>query len=200
MTENEISLFFSMIRERKFWYDFSLTQFLLACRVQEIAGLQKANIDFKNRVITIREVVVWSKKTKQFSYLKKLPKNGEEKVLYLSDELLEVLKARIETDKSNSPYVFHDGGLPLNYRRIQYNYEWALDKVGLGEKFSGTHFLRHSMATLVRSVTGSLDSVQALTGHKDNKLVQHYAGLQIDESKKAIIAVGKYMVERSMLH
>ncbi len=37
--------------------------------------------------------------------------------------------------------------------------------------------MRHSMATITRMVTGSLDATQAVTGHRDQKLVQHYATL-----------------------
>ena len=53
------------------------------------------------------------------------------------------------------------------------------------------------MATLTRAVTGSLDSAQAVTGHKDMKLAQHYAGLQKDENKKALLAVEGYLNEQS---
>ena len=53
------------------------------------------------------------------------------------------------------------------------------------------------MATLTRQVTGSLNSTQAVTGHKDFKLVQHYAGLGNEENKKAIMAVENHLIENS---
>lgn len=45
-----------------------------------------------------------------------------------------------------------------------------------GIPYSGTHCLRHGMATLARKVGGmGLDSVVAMTGHKDLKLAAHYS-------------------------
>ena len=60
----ELKLFLEALNERPFWYDFALTQLLLAGRVQEVAGLQKKNIDFRQRKLIVKEVAIWSKKTK----------------------------------------------------------------------------------------------------------------------------------------
>lgn len=196
----ELKLFLDALIERPFWYDFALTQLLIAGRVQEVAGLQKKNIDFKFRNLLVKEVVVWSKKTKKFDELKGMPKNGEIRKIHLGDELLRILKKRIDQDAFNTGFVFHDKGQPLGYRQIQYNYDWALKKAGLGDRFSGTHILRHSMATLTRQVTGSLNSTQAVTGHKDFKLVQHYAALDNGENKKAIMAVESHLIKNSFFN
>jgi len=51
------------------------------------------------------------------------------------------------------------------------------------------------MATLTRLVTGSLNSTQAVTGHKDFRLVQHYGEIDRDENRKAITAVEKHLTE-----
>lgn len=193
----ELKAFLEALKARPFWYDFALTQLLVAGRVQEIAGLQKQNVDFRQKRIIIKDVAVWSKTTKRFDHLKPVPKNGQIREIYLSDELLRILKNRIDEDRSNSRFVFHDSGEPLSYRQIQYNYDWALGQSGLSDRFSGTHILRHSMATLTRKVTGSLTSAQAITGHKDLKLAQHYAGVPEDENMKAIVAVEKYLNEES---
>ena len=191
----EIKLFLDALKERPFWYDFALTQLLCAGRVQEIAGLQKKNVDFKSKRLIIKEVVVWSKQTKRFDHLKPIPKNGETREVFLCEQLSEVLEKRILGTISHSNYVFHEHGEPVSYRQIQYNYEWALIQAGLSDLFSGTHFLRHSMATLTRLVTGSLNSTQAVTGHKDFRLVQHYGEIDRDENRKAITAVEKHLTE-----
>lgn len=197
MSAEELKLFFDVLKERPFYYDFALTQLLTAGRVQEIAGLQKKNVEFDKALIIIKEVAVWDKKTKKFDHLKSTPKNGEVREVHLSQELRKILQKRISNDRTNSTFVFHDAGQPLTYRQIQYNYDWALEKAGLSKRFSGTHILRHSMATLTRQVTGSLDSAQAVTGHKDSRLVQHYAYLDRDENKRAIQAVEEFMNQES---
>jgi integrase len=194
---SELKLFLEALKERPFWYEFALTQLLIAGRVQEVAGLQKKSIDFANRKLIIKDVAVWSKKTKKFEELKPVPKNGEIREAYLSEELNRLLARRINEDRSQSGFVFHIEGQPITYRQAQYNYDWALSKAGLSDRFSGTHILRHSMATLTRQVTGSLNSTQAVTGHKDFKLVQHYAGLDNEENKKAIMAVENHLIANS---
>jgi integrase len=193
MSSSELKLFLEALKGRPFWYNFALTQLLTAGRVQEIAGLQKRSLDFKQARLIIKDVAVWDKKTKKFDHLKNLPKNGEIREVHLGDELVRVLGKQVQIDSSNSQFVFHICGVPLTYRQIQYNYEWALEKAGLSDRFSGTHFLRHSMATLTRRVTGSLDSAQAVTGHKDSRLVQHYAHLDSEENKRAIVAVENFL-------
>lgn len=72
-------------------------------------------------------------------------------------------------------FVFHVEGRPLNYGTIQLNYRRAIKKADL--PYSGTHILRHGMATLARKVGGGLDAVIAMTGHKDYKLADHYSKL-----------------------
>jgi len=49
------------------------------------------------------------------------------------------------------------------------------------------------MATITRRVTGSLDSTQAVTGHKDQKLVQHYADLPSNTQVEAVSQVEEFM-------
>jgi hypothetical protein len=58
-------------------------------------------------------------------------------------------------------------------------------------------FLRHSVATMTRKHCGSLEIVQAVTGHKDQKLVQHYA--QFAPSNHQKLAVEK-LVNKSNWH
>ena len=106
--------------------------------------------------------------------------------------LFKSLKKQIGDRKSG--YVFTDDkGPPLSYREIQYNYACALKDAGLFGEFSGTHFVRHSMATITRLATGSLEATQAVTGHKNQRLVQHYAALDTSLNKEAILKVERFM-------
>lgn len=73
-------------------------------------------------------------------------------------------------------------GRPLNYCTIQVNYKKAIKKADL--PYSGTHILRHGMATLARKVGGGLDAVVAMTGHKDYKLADHYSKLDSEYQRE----------------
>lgn len=88
-----------------------------------------------------------------------------------------------ELRAEGSNYLFHVNGKPLNYCTIQSNYRSAQRKAGL--KVTGSHCLRHGMATLARKVGGmGLDSVIAMTGHKDTKLADHYSKISAEVQKQ----------------
>lgn len=94
-------------------------------------------------------------------------------------------------------FVFHVNGVPLSYAVIQLNYREAQRKSGV--PYSGTHILRHGMATLARKVGGGLDAVFAMTGHKDYKLADHYSKLdnefQKETSEKVMETYRKKLVD-----
>jgi len=49
------------------------------------------------------------------------------------------------------------------------------------------------MGTITGKVTGSLDAAQAVTGHKDIKMAQHYASIPTEANKMAVNEVEKFM-------
>ncbi|MBY0383649.1 hypothetical protein K2X05_00695 [bacterium] len=84
--------------------------------------------------------------------------------------------------------MFQIGGKPLNYCTIQANYRAAQTRTGI--PYRGTHCLRHGMATLARKVGGSgLDSVVAMTGHKDLKLADHYSKIDGEVQKDTSLKI-----------
>ena len=196
---DELKAFFSEMSKDEYWYNFALLQFLSACRVSEIAGLQKKNVCFKTKRIFIQNVVIWSRTNKKFLQLKAYTKNTETKTVHMTPTLEVVLKSQL-SQANQSDFVFTKNNNPLDYREIQYHYDKALKRAGLADKFSGTHLLRHSMATLTRNVVGTIDAVQAVTGHKDWKLAQHYGALGEDQNKKALNAVETELIQRGFFN
>ncbi|MBF0361986.1 MAG: site-specific integrase [Oligoflexia bacterium] len=192
MLPNEIMQFFSELSP--FFRDFATIQFYSASRVHEIAGLQTFNINLVDRWFLIKHVVVWDK-SKRFLELKPYPKNGIARYCHMNPILEEIIRIKLADVPTGCNYLFHIEGKPLCYRKIQYEYDKALKKCGLGDKYSGTHIMRHSMATLTRRVTGSLDATQAVTGHRDQKLVQHYADLPSETQANAVVSVEQFMVK-----
>jgi integrase len=191
MSQLDIERFLSAL-DKGVYQDAAIFQFLLALRIQEAAGIQLKDISLGgDPQVEIKNVVIWGP-NKKFERLKSKPKNGEIRTCYLSDELVQIVRRRQKESHPNCNFLFHDGGQPLAYRAIQYRYNKALKKIGLYGEFSSTHFIRHAMATMARREMGSLEAVQAVTGHKDQKLVQHYAQFAPSEMQKnAVIQISK---------
>ena len=193
LKQEEVKLFLASLQQHclPIIYDFCVCQFYMASRVQEPAGLLKECVDLEERAILIKNVVVWFRETKKFDYLKPIPKNKSVRYCHIPDTLLVVLKRRI--NQSPSKYVFEIDGKPLEYSFILRQYNKALKKAGLGHKYSGTHIMKHSPASLTRKATGSLDSTQAMTGNKDIRVVQHYAGGPEDKQIDAVLQLEELM-------
>lgn len=187
----ELISFFSYLP--LFWRDFAEAQFYMGARVSEVAGLQAECIDLKEKEIRIQYVTIWSYKIKKFEYLKECTKNGEISYASMNSKLEEIMRRRLD-DHSNG-FLFHLEGEPLSYRQIQYQYNLALKKAGLFHKYSSTHIMRHSMGTITRKVTGSVDMAQAVTRHKDIQVAQQYASLPTEANKKAVNDVYSYLSE-----
>lgn len=171
--------------------DLALFQYLTASRVGEVAGLQWTRINFERREIVIMETCYWDMSNKVFKSLNPFPKNKTPRPVYMTDDLYEILK-RMEAHKiEGCNFVFHIEGRPLNYCTIQVNYREAQRKAKL--PYSGTHILRHGMATLARKVGGGLDAVIAITGHKDLKLADHYSKNLGDLQKDVSIKIANHL-------
>ena len=108
-------------------------------------------------------------------------------VRFINDLLLEIIQNRLKERHPKSEFLFHINGKPLNYCTIQVNFRKAQRKDGV--KHTGTHILRHGMATFVRSITRSLDATMAMTGHKDIKLADHYSSIGREVQKETSLLV-----------
>lgn len=161
--------------------DLAMMQFYCAGRIGEICGLQWSNIDLKNRRMLIKHTSVFHPINKTFLELKAFPKNKEARPVFITDEILVLLKRREAFKVLGNDFVFQVEGRPINYCTVQLNYREAQRKSGV--PYSGTHILRHGMAKLARQVGGGLDAVLAMTGHKDLKLADHYSKCDEDDQK-----------------
>lgn len=167
--------------------DLAKFQFYTASRISEAAGLQWSRIDFENKGLTIMETCRWDMRTKVFIELNPHPKNKEPRPVYLTAEILEILKARMAFKIPGNDFVFHVEGRPLNYGTIQLNFREAqrISRI----PYTGTHILRHGMAKLARHVGGGLDAVLSMTGHKDHKLANHYSKLDKEFQKETSLKI-----------
>lgn len=155
-----------------FYKRFAIAQVCMAARCGEVAGLLKKNVDFEKGTVTIRKVMVWIKSTPK---IKPFPKNGQERVVHMNDTLRKVLKEQMLLSHPDSPFVFSynkpDG---IRYNSINKAFNTAWKRSGL-EQFSGTPIVRYFAARTAREMYGSLEHVQAMTGHKSQALAAHYS-------------------------
>ncbi|MBF0361168.1 MAG: site-specific integrase [Oligoflexia bacterium] len=180
MPPESLVLFFSTLPQ--FWRDVAQFQFFTATRIGEVAGLQISSIDFKRKTVTIENNAVFNHTGDKHIIELKPPKNGESRILNITGQLEEILRRRLMENVKGCTYLFNINGSPLSYRQCQNNYNRVLKKTGLYQKgYRSTHFLRHSAATITREICGGLDYVAAMTGHKDMKMLQHYASLSADK-------------------
>jgi integrase len=204
MTLEQVQLFLDSF-EDQFWRDFAEIHFFMAGRSQEIGGMQWENVNFAKGLIRVSDVSIWGE-NKRFTRLKEIPKNGEERIVYLNTRMKTILMRR-QQNKSNKlcpffrestgerlSFVFEIDGVPVSYRSIQYHYNKALKKAGLYAQFKSTHILRKAMANIVRQEMG-LDAAQAAGGWKSREVVEKtYTDAPDKLNKEAVDFMEKMVV------
>lgn len=182
--------FFSALPE--LYADLAMVQFFVAGRISETAGIQISNIYMEEEYLMIKDSCVWFNSSKMFEYLKPYPKNTEPRRVHIHPLLREIIERRLRARKKGCNFLFHVDGKPLNYCTIQVNYRRAQTRTGI--PYRGTHCLRHGMATLARKVGGmGLDSVMAMTGHKDLKLADHYSKIDGEVQKDTSLKIVEHI-------
>ncbi|MES2855730.1 MAG: site-specific integrase [Bdellovibrionota bacterium] len=182
--------FFSALPE--LYADLAMIQFFCAGRIGETAGIQISNIYLEEEYFMIKDAISWCNTSKMFEYLKPFPKNKEARRVHIHPLLREIIVRRLRARAKGCNYLFHVDGRPLNYCTIQLNYRLAQQKTGI--PYRGTHCLRHGMATLARRVGGmGLDSVIAMTGHKDLKLADHYSKIDGELQKETSLKIVEHI-------
>lgn len=184
--------FFSALPE--LYRDLAMFQFFTAGRISEAAGVQISNIYMDQEFLVIKDVCSWCNSSKMFEYLKPYPKNREPRRVHIHSALREIIERRLKARTKGCNFLFHVDGKPLNYCTIQSNYRHAQRRTKI--PYTGTHCLRHGMATLARKVGGmGLDSVIAMTGHKDLKLADHYSKIDGEVQKETSLKILNHIQE-----
>jgi len=175
-----------------FYRDIAEVQFYCGARIGEVVGIQTKNIDLDRKVLKIEEVITWVRGTPT---IRKLPKNGQPREVYINDALFVVISRWLRRQKKNCPFLFHDDGKPLRYNRINQNYNRGWRSAGLW-KYSGTHQVRYAAAQMARKLTSSLCAVSSVTGHQSKSMAEKYSVQKsIDLNKSSLILIEKHMAE-----
>lgn len=165
------------LREVMLSSHFRLVRFaiLTGLRREEQFSLEWANIDLKNKVLTIPR-----------------SKHGDTRHVPLSDEAIETLKAiRMETQVM-SPWCFPSQNPTTHidaqnfYKRI---YLPALEKAGI--KGIVWHTLRHTCASRLVMAGVDIRTVQEIMGHKTLTMTMRYSHLSEGHLNEAINRISK---------
>lgn len=168
-------------------YVLSVLQILTGLRIGEACALRWNDIDFARNTLVVSRTVIWSRKAGVQTEISDVTKTGEVRDIPLLSEVRAVLLDLREQSGRQLGLVFSKNGTePLSYRAVQYRYNRAFAKAGIG--FSSTHILRHSFATDFLTKTSDPSALQGILGHTTSKQTSHYAKITSDLKQRAMNA------------
>lgn len=137
------------------------------CRVSECVKLKTENINFKERIASIRG-----------------GKGNKDRTIILSNQWLKKAKKYIARKKAKTAYVFSKkNGKPLSSDTVQRIVKEAAEKAGIQKRVT-PHALRHSYATHLLEAGENIRKIQELLGHSDLSTTQIYTRVSMQELKK----------------
>jgi integrase len=169
------------------YYALALVQFSFGLRIGEACGLAWSNLDLKNRVAVIDQVVIWHHTTWEAT-IKKRPKNGKVRVAVIPELLvreLEILKGRRDPKVD---LLFHRRGEPYCRKEVGKVYNRALEALGITH-VSGTHMMRKTAATLANEATGDFYAVSKLLDHSSPEVTLRYVAQTTAQKHKIASAL-----------
>lgn len=160
-------------------------------RIGEIAGLKWEDINWKERVIYVRNNVqrVQVKKGDKRTVLRvsSLKTASSQRVVPLSDQLFEKLKNLYE--HSPSIFVFSNKQGPIDPRTIRNRFKKIKETAQVSDL--PFHALRHTFATRCIEKDVTVTTVSALLGHKSIKMtLDIYTSSFMSEKRAAISKIG----------
>ncbi|MBZ0154884.1 MAG: site-specific integrase [Alphaproteobacteria bacterium] len=102
----------------------------------------------------------------------------------LANVAFETLKDFIENDVTDCPYVFNDNGTKLYDRKVQRAFVRVIRTAEIQDfRF---HDLRHCFGSYLRQNGVDLATIAALMNHKDQRMTQRYAHLNVESLRRPI--------------
>lgn len=174
LTDSEIDYILSGLKNDVF-SDLIRTALFTGMREGEICGLSWNDIDFVNGTVTVRQQLVQSKETGDYSI--STTKNDKIRVLHPASYVMDILRARQNTqnkdrqasekyslwdNKWNLVFTYEDGSnLPLS--TVRGRFKRTLKKAGITDvRF---HDLRHTFAVISLQEGDDIKTVQSNLGH-----------------------------------
>lgn len=166
---------------RPMFRSMAILMLLWAARVGEIAAITDDVVNFRKKEVWLSNVIVWIKGRPN---PKKGTKTGHDAVFKMTDLAEAELRKLMEMRPKGCKYFFQRKGRPLRYGLILEEFNRALREAGL--PYSGTHVIRHTMATITRKNAG-LDATQAILRHTTARMSEEYARLDVNEKVSEVV-------------
>lgn len=100
------------------------------------------------------------------------------RVVYLSDDAIDALKAWLKKRELHKVFLFYaQGRHTMSYQNFRMIFAKYLDKAGLGHKDYTPHCLRHTCASDLLNAGMRLECVQQILGHSSIEMTRRYARL-----------------------
>ena len=159
LRDQEVEKLFGAIKNKR---DIAMFKLMLRCglRVEEVSNLTLGVIDFKRRKLIVQQ-----------------GKGGKGRVVYISNDAHDALKAYLKLRSSNRTkrvFLVEKGtykGQAISVRGIQKRIEYYAKKTRINVS---CHRLRHTMATQLLNAEAEVETIQDLLGHNWITTTQRY--------------------------
>ena len=168
--------------DNKLMKDITLFGLYTGCRLNEILNLQVKDIDFKKKVMIIRNKENFKTKT------------GKIRIIPISDNLFQVISSLNIFQKANnifnysSPenYIFaNQFGYKFNRDYISHKFKEYVRKSNLPEHFH-FHCLRHTAITTMIKNGVNLNYVKEIAGHSVISTTMNYIHIETEDLRKSV--------------
>lgn len=163
------------------WRTMILVAIRTGLRFGELLALRWEDVDFKRRLIAVRQNYVRGEFKK--------PKGGRTRYVPMTPDVVKELQSH---NHERGPLVFCDfEGRVLVRHRVVRALEVRLQMIGLGERCMGWHDLRHTYASHLVMAGTDIYVVQRLLGHRSIKTTERYVHLAPDFVQDAVAALDR---------
>lgn len=167
-------------------------------RIAELVGLRWVDIDFKQRLLHVRNTRVVVKNRNKTAdnntnYIIINQSSGKSKSsirdMYLNDEAMQAL-SRLKVINGQFEYVLSTKkGTPVSPRTLDFMLYSILENAGFPkEKIYGFHSLRHTFASTLFQQGVDVKTVSELLGHSDVTTTQNIYIHLLDDTKRAAVS------------
>ncbi|MCH7722805.1 MAG: tyrosine-type recombinase/integrase [Bacteroidetes bacterium] len=156
--------------------DLFTTAFYTGMRLGEIVNLVWECVDFKRKVIIVKNINGFT------------TKNKKERIIPMNSTLETLMMNRFSKTNNvdNNNYIFYRViGIKLNEDYVSKKFKVAVRDAGLNDNIH-FHTLRHSFASRLIQKGASVFVVKELLGHEDIKTTQIYSHLQTQDLIEAV--------------
>ncbi len=174
----------SLTNESLFWQSFVRLLLETGIRRGECLGLQWQDIDFSTGEIRISRSLNYSAK---IGFYTGTPKNGKCRTVYISNQLIELIK-RFKSDQTiTGLYIFTKNGQLVTPDAVTQHFKRFGKKIGLPDFHP--HKLRHTCASLAVQAGCDVASIAELLGHRDAETTLRLYVNSNDESRKKAASI-----------